>query len=437
MKAVGIIAEYNPFHNGHAYQIQKAKELSHADYAVVAMSGNFVQRGAPAILDKFIRTYMALSGGADFVFELPAVWATASAEYFASAGVALFDALGCIDCISFGCETPDLPLLSKIADILSDEPEIYAKRLRSFLKQGLPFPSARKQALAGIFHADLSGVLGSPNNILALEYLKALIRQKSALCPVLIERKGSGYHETDLNQKYCSATALRNLLLSPSCCQENFRLSDTLSSLAPQEAASCLMSLPAHFLTENDFSSVLYYKLLCERSRGFSLYADSSQELSNRICRALSNFRSFKNFCEKLKSKDMTYTRISRLLFHILLDIRQKDYENGRKLGYIPYLRLLGFRKEASGFFSEIKKHALRPVITKPAQEISLLSEPARLMFQKDIFSSDLYYGTREQKDALQNLSGQICPDKASRICWKNELQREIVKYPTEKLPWQ
>ncbi len=147
MKTIGIIAEYNPFHNGHAYHIRTAKEAFCADRVIIAMSGNFVQRGAPAITDKFSRTAAALQNGADFVFEIPTVFATASAESFAAAGIALFDALGCVDAVSFGCETPNLTLLSQIADILANEPADYKKSLSAHLKKGEPFPAARERAL--------------------------------------------------------------------------------------------------------------------------------------------------------------------------------------------------------------------------------------------------------------------------------------------------
>ena len=147
MNTIGIIAEYNPFHNGHSYQLKKAKELFHADYVIIAMSGNFVQRGLPAVLDKFSRTEMALKNGADFVFEIPTVFATASAEYFAAAGIGLLDALGCVDAVSFGCETPDLPLMSYVAEILAHEPKDYKTRLHSYLKNGEPFPAAREKAV--------------------------------------------------------------------------------------------------------------------------------------------------------------------------------------------------------------------------------------------------------------------------------------------------
>lgn len=416
MIAAGIIAEYNPFHNGHAYQIQKTKELSHADYIIAAISGNFVQRGAPAILDKFTRTYEALANGADFVFEIPVLFATASAEYFAAAGIALLSALGCIDLVSFGCETPDLMLLSKIAEILENEPLEYKTFLASYLKQGIPFPAAREKAMLSYIPGQKGGVsaiLSAPNNILALEYIKALRQQKSSIRPFPILRNDSGYHATDFKQKYCSASAIRNLLLNEKeQIQRHGSLAKTLSKYVPLQTAGHLLSPDAKFLTEQDFSKILYYKLLMERESGFYGYADVSREFSNRLIRALSGFTDYESFCRILKSKEITYTRISRCLFHILLNIKTTDYENAKTHGRIPYLRLLGFRKEAAPFFREIKKHAKVPLLTRPSKYASSLDKSAASMFLKDAAASDLYYGMLAQK---------------SSAAQKNEYQRSLV----------
>ena len=420
MKVTGIIAEYNPFHNGHAYQIQKAKEKSHADYIIVAMSGNYVQRGAPAILDKFSRAQAALKNGADFVFEIPTLWAAASAEYFAAAGISIFHALGCVNTLSFGCETADLSLMKKTAQLLSEEPPEYTSLLSSYLKQGLPFPAAREKAVIShlvkqeesLSITDLSSLLHEPNNILALEYMKCLIRNKLPITPLPILRQGSGYHDTNTEEDFCSATAIRSLCLNPSAEKsEQIRL-NTIFHYVPKETADLLFHPDACFVTENDLSEMLYYKLLCEKEKDFTEYADSSIWLSNRICRMLPGFRDYESFCELLKSKEVTYTRISRLLLHILLNHKQADYDRRKKTGYVPYLRLLGFRKDAAPLFSELKKHTALPLITKPAKAVTLLDHDAFVLFEQDVFASDLYYGILGQK---------------SGILQKNEYQRGIV----------
>ncbi len=405
MKITGIIAEYNPFHNGHAYQIQRAKELSGADGIIVVMSGNYVQRGAPAAFDKFSRASMALSNGADFVFELPVLWSTASAEYFASAGIALLDALGCVDYVSFGCETPDLSLMTRAAEVLSREPKAYSDQLAFYLKQGIGFPRAREIAMASYLSRqndcspELSFLLQSPNNILAIEYIKAIIRQKSRLIPLPVLRQGSGYHTTQLTENFCSATAIRRLLLDTANTPLSINsLVQKIAPYVPQDVADHLAASGRFCLTEQDFSQSLFYRLLSERETGFSDYADGSVELSNRILHALSDFTDYRTFCESLKRKEVTYTRISRMLLHILLNIRQSDYENGKNLGYIPYLRLLGFRREAARVFPALKKRASFPLITKPSKSASVLEGSALSMFRQDVFASDLYYGVQAQK---------------------------------------
>lgn len=414
MNVTGIIAEYNPFHNGHAYQIQQAKKLSHADYIIVAMSGNYVQRGAPAILDKFSRAYAALKNGADFVFEIPSLWASASAEYFAAAGISLLDALGCVNTVSFGCESPDSDLMRRAARLLAEEPQEYSSFLSSFLKQGLSFPAAREKAVIAYFSEQkecfsstvLASILHEPNNILALEYLKCILQNHLSMTPLPILRRGSGYHNRTAENDFCSATAIRTLCTDSNAKEprHNQLASDAILRYTPNETAGPLLHPNACFLTEHDFSEMLYYKLLSERETGFSEYADGSVDLSNRIRRCLSDFKSYPQFCELLKSREVTYTRISRLLLHILLNHRQSDYDSIKKDG-ILYLRLLGFRKESASLFTEIEKHASLPLIAKPAKDVSLLNERAAALFGQDLFASDLYYGALAQKSGISQKS--------------------------------
>lgn len=221
MKVVGIVAEYNPFHNGHRYHIEEARKCTGADFVVVVMSGDFVQRGEPAVIDKYHRTEMALSQGADLVLELPAAFACASAEYFATGAVSLLHALGCVDTLCFGSECGHLDLLEEIADLFIQEPSEYKEYLKTALKSGYSFPAARDEALKEYFAEDLvktaqiASVLSAPNNILGIEYIKALKVLGSSIRPVTITRMGQGYHETTFSDSFCSATALRRLLETP------------------------------------------------------------------------------------------------------------------------------------------------------------------------------------------------------------------------------
>lgn len=421
MKVVGIIAEYNPFHNGHAYQIKKAREITNADYVIVVMSGNYVQRGTPAITDKYARTRMALNNGADLVFELPVLWSTASAEYFAMAGITLLDKLGIVDFVSFGCETEKYSLLSSIARILANEPEDFSALLKNNLKAGMTYPVARENALFSYLQKNkiiqgysdnidtMHAVFSSPNNILGIEYCKALVKRNCSIQPKPILRTGAGYHETNLQTDLSSASALRKLLLSNNSLSQ-YR--DLFVQNVPKDTADFFLDLEHVLLSEKDFSSMLYYKLVSEQSTGFAEYGDSSPFLSNRILNHLDSYLDFEQFCSLLKTKDVTHTRIQRLLLHILLNIRQKDYETGKKTDYIPWLRVLGFQKNASVLLKEIAKASSIPLLTKPAKARELLSAKAYAMYQKDVAASNLYYGTRAQK---------------SHTPEKNEFQREII----------
>ena len=220
MKIAGIIAEYNPFHTGHAYHIQKTRELTGADYIVVVMSGDFVQRGAPALYSKHLRTRMALLGGADLVFELPATHACESAEFFAQSAVGLLDGLGCVDVLSFGSESGDIEPFLKLGAFLATETPEYQNLLKEYLKKGESFPKARSLALQELLSdtdTDTGTFLQTPNNILGVEYCKALCRRNSPIRPFTVKREGNAYHEESLKEQFPSASAIRALWKSADC----------------------------------------------------------------------------------------------------------------------------------------------------------------------------------------------------------------------------
>lgn len=391
MKVVGIVTEYNPFHNGHKYQIEKIRKETNADYVIVAMSGNFLQRGVPAICGKFLRTEMALKCGADLVIEIPTLWSTASAEYFAHAGVSLLASTGIVTHLAFGAETDDLDSLIEVSSILKSEPDVYRLVLANSIRSGNSFPVARKNALITSlphFSEDkLNELLDNPNNILALEYLKAL---PNNITPILIKREGAGYHDTEINTELPSASAIRSAVYGT---PEDIDW-ESLENAMPYESFVIFKSALKcnQLLTTNDFSECLGYCLLTQEARGFAAYADCTQDFSNKIKNNLRNYASFEDFIELLKSKDMTYTRVTRCLLHILLDIKQCDYTIGRAIGYAPYLRILGFRNASSILLSEMKRKATAPIISKAADASTLLDYETNKFFEKDIFASNLYY---------------------------------------------
>lgn len=396
MNICGIVAEYNPLHNGHLYQLQKAKELSGADYTIIVMSGNFMQRGTPAIMDKYARAKAALSCGADLVLELPAYYATGSAEYFAMGAVSILDKLGAVTHLCFGSECGDADLLKKIAGIILSESPEYKECLQSHLRSGQTYPSARTSALLKIA-PELSAyisVLNTPNNILGIEYIKSIMKQNSSMVPLTTKRYGSGYHDMRLGINQSSATALRQALWS------GVDLSELHNQLPEASYTIFEQYLQNNQLIHlNDFSEILYYKLLAERDKGFADYIDVSPALSDRICNNLYNFDGYEAFCDLLKTKEVTYSRISRCLYHILLNMRKDDLEHYmNNLGITPYARVLGFRKEATPLLSVIDKVTRIPLVTKLADASDLLSKDAYEMLKKEITINDIYSSIRASK---------------------------------------
>ena len=413
MKTAGIIAEYNPFHKGHEYQIRYTKEKLKADYVIVAMSGDYVQRGTPALISKHARAEMALRCGADLVLEMPVSVSTASAEAFAMGGVSLLDGLGVVDMLCFGSESGEISALKELAEILVEEPEEYKKLLKSFLSEGLTFPAARSQALTEYFKNprnfngdDFDGVLtpllnevtqilNTPNNILGIEYCKALLRLNSRIRPVTIRREGMGYHETtvpegistvaspDLQSPtdfFASATAIRNLILQDS------PNPDALASQIPEQAFPVFQKAvnSGEFLTESSLDSILSYCLMKENEKKLSSYMDVSEDLARRIINQQNLLLSFSQSVSVLKTRELTQTRIQRALLHIILNIHTAPAQ-------IPFARVLGFRRESSELLSQIKQHSRIPLITKLADAQNLLDSEGNQILSETVFSSNLY----------------------------------------------
>ncbi|MBT9776581.1 nucleotidyltransferase [Clostridium sp. MCC353] len=386
MKVVGLIAEYNPFHNGHLYHIQKARELTGAEYVIVIMSGDFVQRGAPAVYDKYTRSLMALKSGADLVLEMPSVFATSSAEDFASCGVALLDQLGIVDSICFGSECGEVQPLFKIAAVLAEEHGDYQELLKDYIRSGLTYPDARAKALSSWLSLSPleSSLLLSPNNILGIEYIKALLRRKSGITPVTVKRNGHGYHDLSLSGEFASATAIRKLLASPD------GLISIASQVPEQVLEAILQGMPVF---PDDLTSILNYTLLTLIRDGGDLteYLDISEELAGRIRNLFLQFKSFTERTEDLKTKQYTYSRISRCLLHLILGSRQADAAAYREKGYCGYARVLGFKKESADLLTGIKKHSSLPLITKPAAAGSYIDAVFLPMFSQDLYASHVY----------------------------------------------
>lgn len=393
MKVSGVITEYNPFHNGHKYQLDKIREETHSDYIIVAMSGNFVQRGTPAFLDKYLRTEIALKCGADLVLEIPVIGATASAESFANAGVSILNSTGVVSYLCYGVEKKS-DIISKIASFLRNPSTKFNEKLATYTKSGDSFPVARAKALYNFFpdeeKAAVEDILKTPNNILGIEYEKAL--KSTSISGHQIKRIGEDYHSTNLSSAFASASAIREAVFN------DYSLSD-IGKYVPKEMYEILKTSTSNFIScvkPDDISQLLYYKLMLGMQNSFDTFSDCTEELSSKICNNIYQFESFTQFSGLLKSKNYTLTRINRVLTHILLDIKKTDTlpENSA-----PYLRVLGFKKGSSALLHEIKEKASAPLITKVADASSQLSPHSYEIFKKDIFASDLYRSIATKSD--------------------------------------
>lgn len=401
MKVTGLITEYNPFHNGHLYHIQQAKELTGADAIIAVMSGNFVQRGAPAILSKYLRATCALLSGVSAVIELPVCYSSASAEYFAMGAVSLLNKLNCVDAICFGSECGDITVLEEIAEIITEEPDTYRVALKDALKSGLSFPSARQQALK-----KNEAILSLPNNILGIEYLKALKRLDSHIKAYTIPRIGAGYHNRSIEGTIGSASGIRANIDDFQRIQH--QLPTNCHSLIQEAYHSCF---PVH---SNDFSLLLKAKLLTETSDSLMNYADVSRELASRIINRRNDFINLEQFCETLKTKEVTYSRISRSLFHILLGITKQDVDRYLRSGFIFYARILGFRQADASLLGLMKQQSQIPLITRLSQRKDL-DFPGRAMMDTDLYASDLYESVVTER---------------FQTPFVNERQRSVIKLP-------
>lgn len=395
MHVTGLITEYNPFHNGHLFHLKKARETTGADYTAVVMSGSFVQRGAPAVFDKYSRTRAALLSGADLVFEMPAPFSTASAREFASYAVALFTALGAVDSICFGSECGEIEPILRAARLLNEESESFKKRLQDFLKEGKTFPEARSAALAEE-GAEEAKLLSSPNNILGVEYCQAVLRQRSPLSCFTIKREGNGYHDPSLNGALGSALAVRQALQSGTDVQ-------ALRFLLPDPSFdSVCRSIPV-FL--DDFSGLLNYRLLTEQEP--ERYAEIRPELAARIKKLAPGFASFDQRIKELKSRQLTYTGVSRGLIHLILGIEQRQMDLFKEAGFAPYARILGFRKSAAPLLRRIKENSSIPIISKLAGAEKRLDPAGAAMLACEIQSSHLYQNVRCEKAASGAFPGR------------------------------
>ncbi len=389
MDVCGIVAEYNPFHNGHMYHIEETKKKTGCDAIVAIMSGNFIQRGVPALFDKWKRTEMALKNGVDLVIELPSCYATSSAEYFAQGSVALLDGLGVVKNISFGSSTTDIDALKRIANVLYLEPENYKKLLQSELKRGTSYPIARSNALKNFLKKEydakyIADILLDSNNILGIEYLKALLYSNSQITPVVIERKGTTYNSTAVIDNICSATAVRELLDKNDL--------KKVSEVVPKETFNMindaiLDGMSPMFL--NNFEKEILYILRRCSTDELANIADVTEGIEKLLKKAATEGMQLDDVIEVLKTKRYTRTRIQRILLHTLLNVTKDDVENYK---YNPqYIRVLGFNKIGEKVLSQIHNNSNLPVVTSVSKFLKNANPTSKKMLEKDIMATNIY----------------------------------------------
>ena len=352
-KRIGIIAEYNPFHNGHLYQIQKAKELTGADAVIAVMSGNFTQRGETSLINKFEKTKIALQNEVDIVIELPTIYSISSAENFALGGIKILNEIGNIDYLVFGIEEDNLQELQAIADVLVNENDEFKRTIKEELDKGNSYPKAREIALKKVLLSEnVEDIIQKPNNILAIEYLKALKITNSRIKPFAIKRKNSMHHDKNINENYASGTYIRKLFI-----ENNF---DEISKVVPKYTYEKLLELKSHgtYVTSiNDFSDIVIYKIRMMTKEEISQIADVNEGLENSIKLASTTCKTIDEIIDKVSTKRYTKTRISRILTYILLDITKSDMEQSKNND--PYIRVLGINKQCEEILSTINDSKL------------------------------------------------------------------------------
>ncbi len=398
-KVLGIIAEYNPFHNGHALHLAKSKEETGAEYTICIMSGNFVQRGNTSIVNKWLKTEMALKNGIDLVLELPTIYSVSSAENFAEGSIKLLNSLKIVDFISFGSEDSDIDILNKLATIFYREPRKYLELLSSELKKGLSFPKARENAISFYLNNPIySEILNKSNNILSIEYLKALKKYKSHIRPIAIKREKVFYSSNCIVDEYASATAIREMIKSNQYNDIRKVMPRTSYDLLMEEIEKkhCVIDLV-------NFEKEILYRLRNLTTDELKNFPEINEGLENAIKNASNTCNSLNELINKVKSKRYTQTRIQRILTYILLNITKKDMSLARKS--IPYARVLGYSSKGKDLISEINN--ANPKLTLITSVKKFMNKPGNKIYKsilnKDILATNLYT-LAYKNDSVANL---------------------------------
>ena len=383
---LGIISEYNPFHNGHLLHLQDSKKLTHTDFTIAVMSGNFVQRGDTSIVDKWTKAEMALKAGVDLVIELPTLYAISSAENFAEGAIRILNSLGIVDYVSFGSEIGEISPLNDVAQVLYKEPKEFSALISKQLRSGLSYPKARELAIQMYFGSSqkYTEILENPNNILGIEYLKALKKYKSPIRPITLKRKYSDYNSADVKSGIASATAIRTML------QNN----KNIHYVVPFETYELLEKKKKNeqiITSLSVFSKEIIYTLRKMTLSEIASLPDVSEGLENKIKSAVNTSNTLEDLISKIKSKRYTQTRIQRILLYVLLNISAKDMNMSRK--QMPYIRVLGFNKHGKKIISAIANNnpKLQIIVSVKKFMENNTDKHLHTMMSKDIFATNVY----------------------------------------------
>lgn len=387
-KVLGIVAEYNPFHNGHLYHLEQAKKITGSNYIVAIISGNFTQRGSTSLFDKWSKAKTALQCGVDLVIELPVLYSISSAENFADGSIKILDSLKILDYIAFGAETANVDILNSIADVLLREPKEYKNLLSQELQKGISFPQARQNALVAYLNDSrkYATVLSSPNNILGVEYLKALKKYRSKISPIAIERYEAGYNDLGYTANIASATAIRNMVKN-----NGFEI---LKNLMPAPSYATLIESikNGHLVPDlSVFEKQIIYNLRRMSTSQIAQLPDVSEGLEFALKNTANSCSNLVDFLNIIKSKRYTSTRIQRILLYSLLGITKKDMDLSKKVQ--PYVRVLGFNERGKFLLSEIAKANPKLEIVTSVKKFydATSNKNLKAMIDKDIEATNVY----------------------------------------------
>lgn len=401
MKIVGLITEYNPFHNGHLYHLNESKKITNSEYSVAVMSGNFLQRGEPALVDKWTRAKMAIDNGVDLVIELPVIYACQSAEFFSFGAIKILDSLGIIDSVCFGSELGDIEKLDYIAEILNNEPDDYKEKLKLNLSLGYSYPKAREHALTDyIKQSDsldlpvVSSIVSNPNNILSIEYLKSIKKIGSKIKPFTLKRKQSHYHDKNLTGVISSASAIReHLIKNP--------ILDNIKHTLPSFTYKYLESFYNEhkgFNTLDNFSQVLLYLLRNITSESLRHIVDVNEGLDNRIVECSNKYSHIEEIIDCISTKRYTITRLKRILVHLLINLNKNVIKSLHSYGP-QYIRILGLNTKGVEILNQAKRTSTLPLINKFADYTKIDNEILHQMIEIDKRATDIYsLGLKEGK---------------------------------------